>query len=444
MKRAVLCFAVFVLGLSFAFSVPASAAADYSGYAGAPSAADQAQAYYLYNLTRDILITQKNVDQPICPASTVKIMTGLLACEALADRLQETVTVNAQMAVDFSGYCMGLQIGEQISAEALLYAAFCGGYNDAAVVLACHISGSVSGFLSAMNARAEVLGMEHTVYQSLTGLSSGVDSTLADVARSAKAAAESELYMTVTSAREYTVSATNLQPARTLHNRNALIYDNSSGGIYSNTSCRGMSSGNTEAGGWCLATVSEREGERFLCIVLGAKEDDYRIYSYTVANQLLSMEARTFGAVTVAPKKTVYASLPVHNAPLPGTKADLVPVSDLSVYLPLSVDPSLLTYRARPTAPYLTAPIVTGQNAGTLAVYLNDEQVGVITLVTANGTDKNFFLSAMTSFSSYLHSRSFVATVVIAIVLCVVYFRFFYVRKIRHVKPKSIRMRRRF
>lgn len=444
MKHFVLCLMVFMLCLSPISSLSAAAAADYSDYAAAPTAADQAEAYYLYNMTQDILLTQKNMDKPICPASTVKIMTGLLACEALADRLQETITVTAQMAVDFSGYCMGLQIGEQISAESLLYAAFCGGYNDAAIVLACHISGSVSGFLSAMNARAKALGMEQTVYNSLTGLSSGVDSTLSDVARSAKAAADHELYMTITSTREYTVPETNLHAARTMHNRNALIYDNSSGGIYSNTSCRGMSSGNTEAGGWCLATVSERDGDRFLCIVLGAGEDDYRIYSYTIANQLFSMAAKTFSSVTVASKKTVYASLPVQDALIPGTKVDLIPVSDLSVYLPLSVELSSLTYRVRPTASYLTAPIVTGQNAGTLAVYLDQEQIGSIALVTASGTDENFFLSAMTSFSSYLHSRSFIAAAVIAVSLCVVYFRFFHVRKIRRVKSKSLRMRRRF
>lgn len=436
------CLVLFVALLVLISVIPTAAAVDYSAYAALPAADEQANAYYLCNLTQDVLIAQKNADVPICSASTVKIMAGLLFCEAFADRLSETVSVTAQMAVDFSGYCMGLQIGEQVSVKALLYAALCAGYNDAAIVLACFHSGSTAAFLSAVNQRAKLLGMNNTVFSCITGISSGIDSTLSDIVLMARAAADNALYMTVTGTREYVYPATNKQSARDLHNRNALIYDNSPGGIYSNTSCRGMHSGNTDAGGWCLATVSERDGERFLCIVMGAQEDDTRIYSYTIANQLLNIAARSFDKVTVVSRETVYASLPVENGPLPGTRVDLVPIGDLTLYIPLSVSESSLSYRVRPTAPTLSAPFREGELAGTLAVYLGDEQIGVISLVTASGTNENVFLSIMTSLSAYLNSRIFIFTAILFVILLFVWLRFFRAPKTRKVKMRSGKMRR--
>ena len=140
----------------------------------------------------------------------IKIMTGLVASEALAGRLQETVTVTRAMVDASSGFRMYLEVGEIVTAEQLLYAALCGGYNDACVVLAYLVAGSVDAFVAQMNLRAAELGMSSTVYTNPTGMHNDrMVTTVEDSVRLARAAMENETYMRVVSTVKYTMSANN-------------------------------------------------------------------------------------------------------------------------------------------------------------------------------------------------------------------------------------------
>ena len=58
---------------------------------------DGATSVYLYNLTQDRVMAEKNADKVIYPASTVKLMTGLVAAEQLSDRLDEQIEVTEEM-----------------------------------------------------------------------------------------------------------------------------------------------------------------------------------------------------------------------------------------------------------------------------------------------------------------------------------------------------------
>jgi len=253
----------------------------------------RANAVYLYQLENNTVLAQKNLNAVIYPASTVKIMTGLLAVEALQGRYAETVTVTQAMIDDTSGFRMYLNPGETVTVEQMLYAGICAGYNDACVVLAYAVAGSVDAFVARMNVRAAELGMTDTVYTNPTGMhDGGMVTTAADTAKLALAAMNNEAYIELTSTVKYTMAANNIAPSRTFYNRNAMISRNTTSRYY-NAYVTGMSAGTTDEGGYCVVACAEDEDSalRYLCIVMGADADTEEqggtVYSYAIANDLL-------------------------------------------------------------------------------------------------------------------------------------------------------------
>ena len=92
------------------------------------------------------------------------MMTALLVRADLP--LHATVTVDPEAVFDRRAFgassVLGLQAGERISVEDLLYAMLLGSANDAAVALAIADDGSEAAFVRHMNARARRLGMTDT------------------------------------------------------------------------------------------------------------------------------------------------------------------------------------------------------------------------------------------------------------------------------------------
>ena len=105
------------------------------------------------------ILYEKNSNEKLYPASTTKIMTAILAIENCD--LSEKATVS-QEAVDSvpSGYTnAGLIPGETFTVKDLLYALMLASANEAANVLAEHISGSVEEFAVLMTDKAKGLRM---------------------------------------------------------------------------------------------------------------------------------------------------------------------------------------------------------------------------------------------------------------------------------------------
>ena len=178
--------------LLFALPLPARAAEE------APQTTDVG-AVLLVNLENNLTLYEKEADTTIYPSSSVKIMTGLLACRALADRLDEEVTLTAAMLSGVEGRRMNppLADGEVIPIRDLLYAAICGGYNDASLAVACLSSGSVAAFVEDMNREAERLNAAATRYTNPTGLHDPAMATTAhDVAVIARQAYQDDLIVT--------------------------------------------------------------------------------------------------------------------------------------------------------------------------------------------------------------------------------------------------------
>lgn len=395
---------------------PASALED-------PPASTDVGVVLLINLENNLTLYEKEADTNVYPSSSVKIMTGLLACRALADRLDETVTVSAAMVAGVTGRSMHLADGEKLTVKDLLYAAICGGYNDAACVLACLSSGSVAAFVEDMNEEALRIGTLHTRYTNPTGLHDPAMCTTArDIAIIAREAYANDLYMRISSERTYTVPATNVSDERLFSNRNALISDSSQN--YYNGYCKGMNAGMTDEGGWCVVTVCERNGASNLCIILRGLDvaSGELIPAYVQTNRLLSWANRNYGYRTVLAAGETLDTVRVGMTGISKSKADLVPAEDLKIYLPADLDvEGQLEYSLLLDGGELTAPVTAGQTVGTVTVSHGGRIVGKAPLTVTEDFKRSGFLDALSLFRGYLTGRAFLLTVPIFLVMLLPY-----------------------
>lgn len=100
-------------------------------------------------------------------ASTTKIMTCILALEK--GDPDDMVKASSQAASQPKVH-LGVRAGEEYRLEDLLYALMLESYNDAAVMIAEHIGGSVEGFAGLMNEKARSIGCENTYFVTPNGL----------------------------------------------------------------------------------------------------------------------------------------------------------------------------------------------------------------------------------------------------------------------------------
>ena len=107
-----------------------------------------------------------NIDEKLFPASITKIMTLLLALEALQRgdiSLQDEVPIT-QNAESMGGAQLFLSQGDVVDMESLLIGIAVGSANDAAVAVAEYVAGSERAFVDMMNKRAAELAMENTYF----------------------------------------------------------------------------------------------------------------------------------------------------------------------------------------------------------------------------------------------------------------------------------------
>ena len=121
-----------------------------------------AKAALLVDLNTGRTVYEQDADERIYPASLTKIMTCLLALEN--GNLSDVVTVSASALedLDIDSSVAGLQVGEQMTLENLLYCMMVVSGNDACNVIAEHIAGSITDFVRMMNQRAYELGCLNT------------------------------------------------------------------------------------------------------------------------------------------------------------------------------------------------------------------------------------------------------------------------------------------
>lgn len=129
----------------------------------------------LIDLSSGEVIASRLADEKMYPASMTKIMTLIVAAENLPEEVSldypvtiSTATYDAMYRAGASG--IGLEPGEQLTVESLMYLTILNSDGIAATELARYIAGSESEFVSLMNRKASSMGLERTHFANPTGL----------------------------------------------------------------------------------------------------------------------------------------------------------------------------------------------------------------------------------------------------------------------------------
>jgi D-alanyl-D-alanine carboxypeptidase len=225
-----------------------------------------------------IVFYERDPDAQWIPASTMKIMTCILAIENIKD-YSELVEVTKQAAnLKETNSLMEMYAGEMLSVDQLLHGLMLVSGNDAALMLATHVAGSVEAFSELANAKAAELGMVNSHFLNASGAyRSGQFSSARDMALLTAYALKNEKFREIISTVTYTIEPNDVRKkTEVLKNSNRLISDDPETGEAYSEICIGGKTGSTINGGKCLVAAAELDGARVIVVLIGA--DDLNSY----------------------------------------------------------------------------------------------------------------------------------------------------------------------
>lgn len=309
-----------------------------------------------------------NIDEPFPMASLTKIMTLVLALEAVEQgvvALDDLVSTSAY-AASRGGTQVWLEVGEQLPLKEMLYAVAVGSANDAAVAVAEYLASSEAAFVQKMNQRAKELGLTNTRYINSNGLPiSGTTSgeqymTARDVAVLSRYAITVPLFMDFVSTYEYTMRAETTKKPQ-LWNFNKLLRR------YAGVD--GIKTGFTTEAGYCSSVTAKRDSLRLIAVVLGCSSEAKREADLT---KLLDYGFRKYTDYLLYAEDSVVASLDIRKGD-PGV-VDVVVLEDFFVAIERGQESSITTEVVYPDN--LRLPIVQGTSIGQINAYLDNQFIG--------------------------------------------------------------------
>ena len=307
-----------------------------------------------------LVLYEKNANEKVYPASTTKIVTAILALENAKDDEILTASDEAVNGISFDSSKIYLKVGEQMSYKDLIHALLVESANDAAVVLAEHISGSTDAFVELMNEKVKEIGAENTHFTNVHGLHDEDHyTTPADMAKIARYAMSIPGFAEIVATKTYTIPPTNMtETERIIKNRNELVNSNSK---YYYEPAVGIKTGHTSKAGYCLVSAAKKDGKYIIAAVFGDKETETDIYSFVDSRKLLSYGLNDLTKQVIAEKNDIVGETPIKKSY--DKKAILQTANEVSVLLPEGVDKSAVEIRMV-TGDNLKAPIKAGDILG--------------------------------------------------------------------------------
>lgn len=338
-----------------------------------------AKAYVLMDANSGYIITGKDIDERLPPASLTKVMTLYLVADALkAQRLHfEDTTIVSEGAWRTGGSRMFIKVGTSVSIKDLISGIATASGNDATVAMAEHIAGTESSFANLMNQAARQIGMQNSSFSDSNGLPSPNHySSAKDLALLAQAWVKNfpEYYPWF---KEKWMSYNGIKQP----NRNRLLWRDSS--------VDGFKTGHTDESGYCLiASAVRNNGMRLISVVLGAANDTLRT-KYSEA--LLNYGFRFFETRKIFAANTKLATPKVwlgkQNTVTLGLSHDMYVTLPIGKHAQLKAKADII--------PTIKAPVAKGQVYGNLNISLNDKIIASQPLVALTDVKKANFIFAL-------------------------------------------------
>jgi D-alanyl-D-alanine carboxypeptidase (penicillin-binding protein 5/6) len=250
--------------------------------------ADFAESAAVFSIDDQEITYAQNIYEKRYPASTTKILTAYLALKY--GDLNDTITVSedAINSLPSGSSTCGLQIGDQITLDQLLYGLMLRSGNDAANVIAEYISGSSEAFAELMNQEAISMGATHSHFVNPHGFHDEEHYTTAyDLYLIFNTAITDERFVNYISTKSYQASYLNASGEAV-----DVLWQNTNGylkGSYEapeNVVVVGGKTGTTNAAGSCLVLYSLNQDQKpVISIVLKSDSSDHL---YTLMTEMLA------------------------------------------------------------------------------------------------------------------------------------------------------------
>lgn len=349
-----------------------------------------AKAAIVVNVTRDMVLYEKDADMQVYPASTTKVLMALVVSDSIKEgkySLEDTFAAYDDLYFDipWDGSTEYIQPGEVMTVDQYLHCALLSSANEACNALAVHDSGDVDTFVSKMNEKAAELGCTNSHFSDAHGIHHDDHYTTArEMYLIFKAALEDPIVGKIISTREYVVPETNMSEERELYNTNMLIQPDKP--LYYEYAIGGKT-GYTDEGGSCLVSASEKDGDLLICIIMGADIEVYeeRVVpgSFIEARNLYEWCYSEYNDWQVLMPSQVIESVPVEFGK-DAEEVDALAVEDIRYYMAKTDAEENITYDVKLKKDPIAAPVHAGDTIGTVDLVLNGEVIATSKLAAAS------------------------------------------------------------
>ncbi len=242
----------------------------------------------LMELNSGQVLYEKDADTARRPASVTKIMTMLLAFDAMDAgkfSLKDTITVS-EHAAGMGGSQVYLEVGETQTVQDMLKCMIVSSANDAAVAVGEAIAGSEPAFVNMMNDKAAELGMTNTHFENACGLEAeGHLMSARDIGILSR-----ELLLKHPEVTEYSTIWMDTIIHKTRKGESEFGLANTNKFLKKYEGANGLKTGYTSAAGFSMSATATRNGTTLIAVVMGSEtkdiryEDAARLLDYGFAN----------------------------------------------------------------------------------------------------------------------------------------------------------------
>lgn len=319
------------------------------------------------------IIYAKNAYEKMYPASTTKLMTAILTLENC--KLTDTAIVshNAIYSIPVGYSHASLKEDEELTIEQLLNVLLIPSANDAAIVLAEHISGSVEKFSKLMNEKAKSLGCLNTNFVNPNGIQNKNHySTAYDLALIGKYALKFPDIKRIAMVKQYTLPTTNKydKTDRIFNATNGLINDDVLNKNYYEYAT-GLKTGYTDASGYCIVSTAKKDDKELIAVILNSNSISKR---YSDCKTLFNYGFDNYEYITIQDEKAVVKQVEIENGSKSSKNLNVVVKDKIEVFTKNDTDLSKL----EPTIEInesLKAPLAENTVIGKITYNIDSEEI---------------------------------------------------------------------
>ncbi len=333
------------------------------------------------------ILFEKDPHKKLPPASVTKVMTLLLAVDAVE---QERIHLTDEVTVSETAWRQGgsqiwLEPGERMTVREMMTAVAVVSANDAAVAIMEHIYGSEQAAIDAMNKKAEAMGLQNTHFSNVNGLPAPNHYMSAyDVAMIAKEAVKHPLYLELCSIKEHWLR----DGKNWLVNTNKLLW------WYKGAD--GLKTGWTEEAKYCFVGTANRDALRLIAVVFATPEPRSHLRE---SMKLLDWGYANYSAFPVVDKNTVVDRLQVSKGE--EKEVNLVAADDLTLLIGKGQNKNIQK-KLILNSSVVIAPITSGEKYGELVVIKDNKEIGKVDLIAEKSVPKAGFFKVFQSLISNL------------------------------------------